>query len=67
MNAKYYRNRNLEISTVPTKVKLREPAYSQALNQIKKIGRGSRSRESGMQTVRRLCWMVFRVETAREV
>jgi len=28
-------NRKLQISTSPTKAKSREPAYSQALNQIK--------------------------------
>src|SRR5688572_30665250 len=31
------------------------------------IGRGSKSRQSGRQTVRRLRWMMFRVEMAREV
>jgi len=29
------RNRNLQLSTAPTKAKSREPAYSQALNQNK--------------------------------
>ena len=31
-------NRNLEISTAPTKAKSREPAYSQALVQTKSQG-----------------------------
>jgi len=41
----------------------REPAYSQALVQNKIDRQWVRSR----QTVRRLWWMVFRVETGREV
>jgi len=45
----------------------RELAYSQALNQNKIDRQRPRSRESGRQTVRRLWWMVFGVETAREV
>jgi len=60
-------NRKLEISRVPTKVKSREPAYSQALVQTKIDRQRVRFRESGRQTVRRLWWMVFRVETGREV
>ena len=35
---KYNRYRKLEISTTPTKVKLQEPAYSQALSQENSIG-----------------------------
>src|SRR6218665_2655285 len=62
-----HRNRKLLISRVPTKAKSREPAYSQALNQNKIDRQWSRSRESGRQTVRRLWWMVFGVETGREV
>jgi len=38
------RNRNLATSTAPTKAKLREPAYSQALFQIKSVCKGQ-SRE----------------------
>jgi len=45
-------NRKLDISTAPTKAKLREPAYSQALIQNKIDGQWVRSRESGRQTVR---------------
>src|SRR6218665_2321598 len=56
-------NGNLLISRAPTKAKSQEPAYSQALNQNDR--QGSRSRESGRQTVRRLWWMVFGVETGR--
>ena len=56
------RNRKLEISRAPTKAKSREPAYSQALNQNRIDRQGSR-----IQTVRRLRWMMFRVEMAREV
>src|SRR6218665_2832918 len=59
------RNRNLLISRAPTKAKSQEPAYSQALNQNKIDRQRSRSRESGRQTVRRLWWMVFGVETGR--
>src|SRR6218665_2369892 len=59
------RNRKLLISRAPTKAKSQEPAYSQALNQNKIDRQGSRSRESGRQTVRRLWWMVFGVETGR--
>src|SRR6218665_2584262 len=64
-----YRNRNrkLLISRAPTKAKLQEPAYSEALNQNKIDSQRSRSRESGKQTVRRLWWMVLGVETGREV
>ena len=36
-----YRNSKLDISTAPTKVRSREPAYSQALIQTKSIGSGS--------------------------
>src|SRR6218665_1187451 len=60
------RNRKLLISRAPTKAKSQEPAYSQALNQNKIDRQRSRSRESGRQTVRRLWWMVFGVETGRE-
>ena len=59
------RNRKLLISRAPTKTKSQEPAYSQALNQNKIDRQRSRSRESGRQTVRRLWWMVFGVETRR--
>src|SRR6218665_1871156 len=59
------RNRKLLISRAPTKAKSQEPAYSQALNQNKIDRQRSRSRESGRQTVRRLWWMVFGVETGR--
>ena len=61
------RNRNLEISAAPKKAKSRGPAYSQALNQNRIDRQGSRSRESARETVRWLRWMVFSVETAREV
>ena len=60
------RNRKLLISRAPTKAKSQEPAYSQALNQNKidrQRSRNSRSRVSDRQTVRRLWWMVFGVET----
>src|SRR6218665_1862068 len=60
------RNRKLLISREPTKAKSQEPAYSQALNQNKIDRQRSRSRESGRQTVRRLWWMVFGVETGME-
>src|SRR6218665_804240 len=59
------RNRKLLISRAPTKAKSQEPAYSQALNENKIDRQRSRSRESGRQTVRRLWWMVFGVETGR--
>src|SRR6218665_2639121 len=59
--------RKLLISRAPTKAKSQEPAYSQGLNQNKIDRQRSRSRESGRQTVRRLWWMVFGVETGREV
>src|SRR6218665_2245879 len=59
------RNRKLLISRAPTKAKSQEPAYSQGLNQNKIDRQRSRSRESGRQTVRRLWWMVFGVETRR--
>src|SRR5688572_29440711 len=66
---RYYRNRNrkLDISKAPTKAKSRKPAYSQALNQNRIDRQRSKSRESGRQTVRRLRWMMLRVEMAREV
>src|SRR6218665_485153 len=60
------RNRKLLISRAPTKAKSQEPAYSQWLNQNKIDRQRSRSKESGRQTVRRLWWMVFGVETGRE-
>src|SRR6218665_1032131 len=59
------RNRKLLISRAPTNAKSQEAAYSQALNQNKIDRQRSRSRESGRQTVRRLWWMVFGVETGR--
>src|SRR5688572_28723118 len=37
------------------------------LTKTESIGRGSKSRESGRQTVRRLRWMMLRVDMAREV
>jgi len=65
-------NRKLKISTAPTKVKSRESAYSQALNQNKSIGRGQDSdsqagRQAGRQSDGYGDWMVFRVERVREV
>jgi len=60
-------NRKLDISTAPTKARSREPACSQALVQNKIDRQRVRSRESGRQTARRLWWMVFGVETGREV
>jgi len=48
-NLIYNCNRKLEISTVPTKVKLWEPAYSHMLIQNKIDRQGPRSRESGRQ------------------
>src|SRR6218665_2970513 len=62
-----FRNRKLEISRAPIKVKSRESAYSQALNQNKTDRQRSKSRESGRQTVKRLWWMVLGVETGREL
>src|SRR6218665_1200254 len=62
-----HRNRKLEISRALTKAKSREPACSQVLNQNKIDRQQSKSRESGRQTVRQLWWMVFGVETGREV
>ena len=59
------RNRKLNISTAPTKARSREPAYSQALIQNKIDRQRVRPRESGRQTVRRLWWMLFGVETGR--
>ena len=56
--------RNLKISTAPIKARLREPTYSQALNQNKIDMQWVRSRESAG---RQLWWMVFGVETGREV
>src|SRR6218665_1923080 len=55
-------NRKLEISAVPTKVKCREPAYSQVLVKIDRQRVRSRESQAGRQTVRRLWWMVFGVE-----
>src|SRR6218665_2903378 len=60
------RNRKLEISTAPAKGKSREPAYLQAFIQNKIHRQRVRCRESGWQTVRRLWWIVFGVETGRE-
>ena len=59
-----YRNRKVDISGAPTKAKSREPAYSKALNQNRQR---SKSRELGWQTVRRLWWMVFGVDTGRQL
>ena len=69
MLALFNRDRNckLDISTAPTKESSREPAYSQALIQNKIDRQRVSSIESGMQTVRRLWWMVFGVDTGREV
>ena len=61
------RKRKLEISAAPTKAKSQEPTYLQVLNQNKIDRQGVKSRKSGRQTVRRLWWMVFGVETGREV
>src|SRR6218665_3348890 len=58
----YTCNRKLEISTAPTEAKSGEPAYSQTLTPKKLIVRCS---DSGKQTVTRLWWMVFGVETGR--
>jgi len=55
------------ISTALTKAKSRESAYSRALNQNKLIESRSRSREAGIQTVRRLWWMVFGVQRGSKV
>jgi len=44
------RNRKIVISKAPTKVKSREPAYSQALIQKKIDRQRVRSRESGRQS-----------------
>src|SRR6218665_1183432 len=64
MNAPAYaivnRNRKLLISRAPTKAKLQEPAYSQALNQNKIDRQRSRSRESDRHTVRRLWCLELR-------
>ena len=68
----YNRNHNHkhEISTEPTKAKSRESSYSHALVQNKIDRQRVRSiesgRQAGRQTVRRLWWMVFGVETGRE-
>ena len=51
---------------MPPKAKSQEPVYSQALIQNIIDRQRVRSRESGRQTVRRLWWMVFGVETERE-
>jgi len=61
----HYGNRNLEISTAPTKVKLQEPAYSQVHIQNKIDKQRVRSRVR--QTVRRLSWKVLGFETGGEV
>jgi len=45
------RNRKLLISRAPTKAKLHEPAYSQALKQNKIDRQGSRSRDGQMATL----------------
>src|SRR6218665_710840 len=58
---------SIDFYRAPTKAKSQEPAYSQALNQNKIDRQRSISRESGRQTVRRLWWMVFGVETGRQV
>ena len=63
----YRKNRKLDICTAPTKARSRDPAYSQILTQNKIDRQGVRSRESGRQTLRRLWWMVFGIETGREV
>ena len=62
----HHGNRKLEVSTAPTKVQSREPAYSLRLIQNKFVRQRVRSRESGRQTVRRLCWMVFAVQAGRK-
>ena len=58
-------NCKLAISRAPTKAKSREPAYSQALVHNKIDRQRVRSIESGRQTVRRLWWMEFGIETGR--
>src|SRR6218665_2752375 len=58
---------NLRFLQRPQKAKSEEPAYSQSLVQNKIDWQRVRSRESGKQTVRRLWWMVFAVETGTEV
>jgi len=55
---KHYFNRNCKLE-IFAKVKSRLPALHRRLTKIKSIDRGSRSRESGKQTVRWLWWMVF--------
>src|SRR6218665_3065244 len=45
-----YRNRNLDISTTPTKARSREPAYSQALIQNKIDRQIQRVRQAGRQS-----------------
>ena len=61
------RNRKLKISRAPTKAKSREPAYSQALNQIKIDRQGVKIRGVRQVDSRRLRWMILRVEAVREV
>src|SRR6218665_1159244 len=56
-------NRKLEKSTAPTKAKTGEPAYPQTRNQKKIDKQRSRYKESGRQTVSRLWWKTFGVET----
>ena len=48
-------------------MKSREPTYSQALIQNKIDRQRVSSRELGRQTVGGLWWMIFGVETGREV
>jgi len=52
-------NRKIEISTEPTKLSRGNQLIHRCLSKTKSTGRGSRSRESGRQTVRRLVCMVF--------
>src|SRR6218665_1275922 len=56
------RNRKLDIYTAPTKA--RNQLIHRRLSKTKSIGSGS---DPERQTVRRLWWMVFGVETGREV
>ena len=64
----FNRHRKLKISIASTQAKSREPAYLQALNPSKSIdGLKIQESQAGRQAGRQLWWMVFRVETAREV
>ena len=64
MSCSHNRNRILEFSTDPTKAESLEPAYLQAHNQ-NKYDRQRIIIQRFSQTA--IWWMVFAVETAREV